>query len=231
MPGPSPAGAGGSAGLSTGALPPPPSCAGAPSGDAAVEEAQVRAAGRGAATAGVQAQGLRGEPALLGAQLASEGVPRRRAQPGGQHVPLQAQETAHHQRGPHLYCALPGQCHHHPGARRRLHRPSGGQDLEQERGGPSGHQDEADCECAGYPHGARRGARAAAPWPPVPAAPRYLLCGGRATAQGLRLGVPARAQAQGGHAALSRGTRVEAREGAGHGPAALPDVGQRSGGI
>lgn len=46
-----------------------------------MEEAQVRAAGRGAATAGVQAQGLRGEPALLGAQLASEGVPRRRAQP------------------------------------------------------------------------------------------------------------------------------------------------------
>lgn len=45
---------------------------------------------------------------------------------------------------------------------------------------------------------------AAASWPPVPAAPRYLLCGGRVTAQGLRLGVPARAQAQGGHAALSR---------------------------
>lgn len=194
--------------------------------DAPVEEEQVRPdRGRQA----VQAEGLCGEPQLLRAHLLRQVLPGERAQPGGQHVQVQAEKDPDHERGPHLHGALPGQRHHHPVQGRRLHGRGGEQGVGQERAGQARHQDAPDRQRAGHPDGARGRQGAQQAGPPVPAAPGDVLRGRPAAAQGVRVDLPARAEAQGGDAALPRGARVQAGEGEGHGAAALSDVGRGAG--
>lgn len=190
-----------------------------------MEEEQVRPdRGRQA----VQAEGLCGEPQLLRAHLLRQVLPGERAQPGGQHVQVQAEKAPDHERGPHLHGAVPGQRHHHPVQGRRLHGRGGEQGVGQERAGQERHQDAPDYQLAGHPHGAR-GRQGAQAGPPVPAAPGDILRGRPAAAQGVRVDLQARDEAQGGDAALPRRARVQAGEGEGHGAAALPDVGHGAG--